>query len=195
MKKIIVGLTGASGSIYFDRLVQFLSVEEIELHLIASQMGEKVFEYETGTTLSNRIDCWSKNRGKIVLEDNHNLFSATASGSAGFDGMVIIPCSMSTLAMISHGTTETLLTRAADVMLKERKKLVVVPRETPLSTLHLKNMMQLSQYGATILPAMPGFYGHPNTMDDLIDFVVGKTLDGLGIKNNNYHRWEGQYEE
>jgi 4-hydroxy-3-polyprenylbenzoate decarboxylase len=102
---------------------------------------------------------------------------------------------MSTLAMLAHGITETLLTRAADVMMKERRKLVLVPRETPLSTLHLKNMTELSQLGVTILPAMPGFYGQPNTMDDLINFVVGKTLDCLDIENNYYQRWEGQYED
>lgn len=195
MKKIILGLTGASGSIYFLRLCELLSRQEVELHLIASELGEKVFQYETGITLSEQVKLWSKNCAKIILEDNNNLFSAAASGSARFDAMAIIPCSMSTLAKISHGITETLLTRAADVCLKERRKLVLVPREAPLSTVHLKNMTELSQLGAIILPAMPGFYGHPETMEDLIDFVVGKTLDCLEIENNNYRRWEGQYEE
>ncbi len=195
MKKIILGLTGASGSVYFSRLCEHLSQHELDLHLIASELGEKVFQYETGTVLTEQVKHWNTNAANIILEDNHNLFSVVASGSARFDGMAIVPCSMSTLAMISHGITETLLTRAADVMLKERRKLVIVPRETPLSTLHLKNMTELSQLGAMILPAMPGFYGHPQTMDDLIDFVVGKTLDCLEIDNNNYRRWEGQYEE
>ena len=196
LKKIILGLTGASGSIYFSRLCELLSKqEEIELHLIASELGEKVFQYEIGASLSEQVERWKQNGAKIILEDNQNLFSVVASGSARFDAMVIIPCSMSTLAKISHGITETLLTRAADVMLKERRKLVLVPREMPLSTIHLQNMAQLSQYGATLLPAMPGFYGHPKTLEDLIDFVVGKTLDCLEIENNNYQRWEGQYEE
>lgn len=195
MKKIIIGLTGASGSVYFMRLVEQLSQQEVELHLIASNLGEKVLQYETGTTLEKQVTLWNKNTAKVIREDNSNLFSSTASGSSQFDAMVIVPCSMSTLAKLAHGITETLLTRAADVMIKERRKLVLVPRETPLSTVHLKNMTELSQLGVTILPAMPGFYGQPKTMDDLIDFVVGKTLDCLDIKNNYYQRWEGQYEE
>jgi 4-hydroxy-3-polyprenylbenzoate decarboxylase len=195
MKKIILGLTGASGSIYFLRLVEELSRQEVELHLIASQLGEKVLQYETGITLNEQVKLWNSNDAKVIVEDNSNLFSAVASGSSRFDAMAIVPCSMSTLAKLAHGITETLLTRAADVMIKERRRLVLVPRETPLSTVHLKNMTELSQLGATILPAMPGFYGKPETMDDLINFVVGKTLDGLDIENNYYQRWEGQYEE
>jgi 4-hydroxy-3-polyprenylbenzoate decarboxylase len=195
MKKIILGLTGASGSIYFLRLVEELSRQEVELHLIASQLGEKVLQYETGITLNEQVKLWNSNDAKVILEDNSNLFSAVASGSSRFDAMAIVPCSMSTLAKLAHGITETLLTRAADVMIKERRRLVLVPRETPLSTVHLKNMTELSQLGATILPAMPGFYGKPETMDDLINFVIGKTLDGLNIENNYYQRWEGQYEE
>lgn len=195
MKKIILGLTGASGSIYFLRLAEQLSNHELELHLVASQHGEQVLQYETGTVLAEQVKLWSKNSAKVILEDNENLFSPAASGSSCFDAMAIVPCSMSTLAMIAHGITETLLTRAADVMLKEKRRLVLVPRETPLSTVHLKNMTELSQLGATILPAMPGFYGRPETMDDLINFVVGKTLDCLQIQNECYERWEGQYEK
>lgn len=195
MKKIILGITGASGSVYFIRLVEQLSQRQVELHLIASQSGEKVLRYETGITLSQQVEIWNKNGANIILEDNNNLFSVTASGSSRFDAMAIVPCSMSTLAMLAHGISETLLSRAADVMLKERRKLVLVPRETPLSTVHLKNMTELSQLGAVILPAMPGFYNQPDTMDDLINFVVGKTLDCLEIENNYYQRWEGQYEE
>jgi flavin prenyltransferase len=195
MKKIILGLTGASGSVYFLRLAEQLSLQEVELHLIASQLGEQVLQYETGITLSEQVKSWNNNCAKVILEDNSNLFSAVASGSSRFDAMAIVPCSMSTLAKLAHGITETLLTRAADVMIKERRRLVLVPRETPLSTVHLKNMLELSQLGATILPAMPGFYGKSETMNELIDFVVGKTLDGLEIENNYYQRWEGQYEE
>ena len=195
MKKIILGLTGASGSVYFVRLVQQLSQQEIELHLIASQSGEKVLQYETGVLLKEQVKLWNQNKARIILEDNSNLFSAAASGSNRFDAMVIIPCSMSTLAKLAHGITETLLARAADVMMKERRRLVLVPRETPLSTVHLKNMAELSQLGVTILPAMPGFYSRPETMDDLIDFVVGKTLDCLEIENDYYKRWKGQYEK
>lgn len=195
MKKIIVGLTGASGSIYFLRLVEQLSQQQLELHLVASQHGEKVLEYETGVTLSEQVKRWKENRAGIILEDNSNLFSAIASGSAHFDAMAVVPCSMSTLAKLANGISETLLTRAADVMLKERRKLVLVPRETPLSTVHLKNMTELSQLGAVILPAMPGFYSHPQTMEELVDFVAGKILDSLEIENTCYKRWEGKYEE
>ena len=195
MKRIILGLTGASGSIYFLRLARELSQQEVELHLIASNLGEKVLQYETGVTLAEQVKQWNNGRAKVILEDNNNLFSVVASGSSRFDAMAIVPCSMSTLAKLAHGITETLLTRAADVMIKERRRLVLVPRETPFSTVHLKNMTELSQLGVTILPAMPGFYGKPETMDDLINFVVGKTLDGLDIQNNYYQRWEGQYEE
>lgn len=195
MRKIILGLTGASGSIYFLRLVEQLSKQEVELHLIASESGVKVLQYETGIILTEQVKLWNMSNARVILEDNNNLFSKAASGSSQFDAMAIVPCSMSTLAMLAHGITETLLTRAADVMMKERRKLVLVPRETPLSTLHLKNMTELSQLGVTILPAMPGFYGQPNTMDDLINFVVGKTLDCLDIENNYYQRWEGQYED
>lgn len=195
MKKIIIGLTGASGSVYFVRLVHQLSSQHLKLHLIASDNGKKVLQYETGITLEAYLDKWKNQTAQIVLEDNGDLFSPAASGSSGFDSMAVIPCSMSTLSMITHGISETLLTRAADVMLKERRKLVLVPRETPLSAIHLRNMTALSELGATLLPAMPGFYGHPETMDDLIDFVVGKTLDSLEIENKLYKRWEGKYEE
>ena len=191
MRKIILGLTGASGSVYFLRLAQQLSQQEVELHLIASQHGEKVLQYEAGVALREQLKLWSKNSAKVILEDNSNLFSSVASGSSRFDAMAVVPCSMSTLAKLAHGVTDTLLTRAADVMMKERRKVVLVPREMPLSTLHLKNMTELSQLGVTILPAMPGFYGRPETMDDLIDFVVGKTLDCLEIENQLYKRWEG----
>ena len=195
MKKLILGLTGASGSVYFLRLAKALSKQHVQLHVIASAQGEKVLAYETGTTLKNQVQLLRENGADITLEDNGNLFSAAASGSSRFDAMAIVPCSMSTLAMLAHGITETLLTRAADVMMKERRKLVLVPRETPLSTLHLKNMAELSQLGAIILPAMPGFYHKPQSMEDIIDFVVGKTLDCLEIENNLYQRWTGEYEE
>ncbi len=195
MKKIILGLTGASGSVYFLRLARRLLEQEIQLHVVASAQGEKVLHYETGVTLEDQVKSWRQSGANILLEDNSNLFSAAASGSSRFDAMAIVPCSMSTLAMLAHGMTQTLLTRAADVMIKERRKLVLVPRETPLSTVHLKNMTELSQLGATILPAMPGFYNKPQSMDDLVDFVIGKTLDALEIENDCYKRWEGEYEE
>lgn len=191
MKKIIVGLTGASGSLYFVHLLKQLSLQEIKLHVIASRLGEEVLTYETGLILQDFLKDISKNKAEITLENNDNLFAACASGSSRFDAMVIIPCSMSTLGKLAHGITESLLTRAADVMLKERRRLVLVPRETPFSTIHLQNLTELSKQGAIILPAMPGFYTKPQSMEELIDFMVGKTLDCLEIENKCYERWEG----
>ncbi len=195
MKKLIVAVTGASGSAYFLRLMELLTLQELELHVIASEQGRKVLQYETGVDLEEQAELWNRGKAKIIMEDNSNLFSAVASGSYRCDAMVIIPCSMSTMAEIANGVTKTLLTRAADVMIKERRKLVLVPRETPLSTIHLKNMYELSKLGVTILPAMPGFYGHPGTVEDIVNFIAGKTLDCLGIENDSYKRWGDNYEK
>lgn len=194
MKKIIVGITGASGSIYFLKLMEELIKEDICIYVVASEQGEKVLKYETGIELKAQIEVWKKINSEIYLEDNSNMFSPIASGSFGADKMIIIPCSMSTLAEIANGITKTLLVRSADVMIKERKNLVLVPRETPLSSIHLENMLKLSTIGVTILQATPGFYNFPKTIDDLINFVVGKALDSLKINNNTYIRWEGKKE-
>ncbi len=195
MKKIIVALTGASGSIYFIRLLETLIKDDICIHIIASKHGEQVLKYETNIDLIKQVEKWKTINKHIHLENNDNLFSSIASGSYGCDKMIIIPCSMSTLSEIACGITKTLLTRSADVMLKERKKLIIVPRETPISSIHLENMLKLSNLGVTILPAMPGFYNHPQSIDDIINFVVGKALDSLGIRNDIYTRWEGKDEE
>lgn len=194
MEKIIVALTGASGSIYFLRLIEALINEDLCIHIVASRHGVEVLKYECNKDLKKLLDEWKKVNKRIYIEDNDNLFSPIASGSYGCDKMIILPCSMSTLSEIAFGTSKSLLTRAADVILKERKKLIVVPRETPMSSIHLENMFKLSNLGATILPAMPGFYNHPKTIDDLINFVVGKVLDSLEIKNYIYTRWEGKNE-
>lgn len=194
MKKIIVGLTGASGSAYFLRLIEVLLEYEIQIHVIASEHGSQVLTYETGVILEEQIKVWNEKNPDttITLENNNNMFSAVASGSYRCDAMIIIPCSMSTMGEIANGITKSLITRAADVMIKEQRKLVIVPRETPLSTIHLKNMYELSKVGVTILPAMPGFYNLPQTLDDIINHIVGKALDCIGIDNNNYKRWKGK---
>ena len=194
MKKIIIAVTGASGSIYFLRLMECLTAHDLELHVIASEQGRKVLEYETGVNLQTQAELWGQKKAKTILEDNSNLFSPVASGSYHCDAMVIVPCSMSTTAEIANGVTKTLLTRAADVMIKERRKLVLVPREAPLSAIHLKNMYELSKLGVIILPAMPEFYSHPQTVDDMVNFVVGKVLDCLEIENDCYKRWDGKHE-
>ncbi|MGX8709874.1 MAG: UbiX family flavin prenyltransferase [bacterium] len=195
MKRIIVGITGASGSAYFLRVMEALSRQELEIHLIASEQGRKVLTYETGAVLEEKARLWSGERAEIVLEDNENMFSPVASGSFRCDAMVILPCSMSTVAEIACGITKTLLIRAADVMIKEKRRLVLVPRETPLSTVHLRRMAELSELGVTILPAMPGFYGHPQTLDEIVGFVAGKVLDSLEIENDCYQRWKGNHEK
>ncbi|MBE6831748.1 MAG: UbiX family flavin prenyltransferase [Ruminococcaceae bacterium] len=195
MKRIIVGITGASGSAYFLRVMEALSRQELEIHLIASEQGRKVLTYETGAVLEEKVRLWSSRRAEIILEDNENMFSPVASGSFRCDAMVILPCSMSTVAEIACGITKTLLTRAADVMIKEKRRLVLVPRETPLSTVHLRRMAELSELGVTILPAMPGFYGHPQTLDEIVGFVAGKVLDSLEIENDCYQRWKGNHEK
>lgn len=191
MKKLIIGLTGASGSAYFLDLIDQLCALDLTIHIIASDAGTRVLEYETGVVLADHIKRWNFSAANVLLEDPENLFSKVASGSYRPDAMVVVPCSMSTMAQIAQGISSTLLTRAADVIIKEKKPLIIVPRETPLSGIHLRNMLQLSDVGATILPAMPGFYGHPKTVQDMVHFMTGKILDTLSIDNDLYQRWEG----
>ncbi len=190
MKKIVVGITGASGSIYAKRMIEVLVQKEIQVHVIATEKGKQVFKYELSLDLNQWIKELNATYCNVKLENHQNLFAGVASGSHGFDAVVILPCSMGTLAEISHGLSRNLLTRAADVALKEGRKLVIVPRETPFNTIHLENMTRLSKVGATIIPAMPGFYHHPQTMDDLINFVVGKVLSYLNIDHNLFKKWE-----
>lgn len=188
MKKIVVGITGASGSIYAKRLIEELAEKDFLVHVIATDKGKQVFKYELSLDLKQWIQ--ELNYPNVKLEDNHNLFAGVASGSHGFDAVIVMPCSMGTLAEISHGLSRNLLCRAADVALKEGRKLIIVPRETPFNTIHLENMCRLSKVGATIIPAMPGFYHHPQTLEDLVNFVVGKVLSYLNIDHNLFKTWE-----
>ncbi|MCZ0702795.1 4-hydroxy-3-polyprenylbenzoate decarboxylase [Natronobacillus azotifigens] len=189
MKKVVVGITGASGSIYAKTLIDELLKHEIHTHVIFTETGKKVMEYETESLVDSWIESLEKNFRHFTLEDNNNLFSGVASGSYSFDAAIILPCSMGTLAEISQGLAKNLLCRVADVAMKENRKLVIVPRETPLNAIHLENMLKLSRLGVSILPAMPGFYHRPTSMEDLIDFVVGKIFDHIGIENNLFDRW------
>ena len=193
MKKIVVGITGASGSIYAKRLIEELAKKDFLVHVIATDKGKQVFKYE----LSLDLKLWISelNYPNVKLEDNQNLFAGVASGSHGFDAVIVMPCSMGTLAEISHGLSRNLLCRAADVALKEGRKLIIVPRETPFNTIHLENMCRLSKVGATIIPAMPGFYHHPQTLEDLVDFVVGKVLSYLNIEHQLFNKWEDTHYE
>ncbi|GAA0084059.1 UbiX family flavin prenyltransferase [Clostridium sp. CTA-7] len=195
MKKIVVGITGASGSIYAKRLIEVLLNEEIYVNIVATEKGRQVFKYELALDLDSWVKELTKDYKNVKLEDNNNLFAGVASGSNKYDAVIILPCSMGTLAEISHGLSKNLLCRAADVALKEGRKLIIVPRETPLNSIHLENMLRLSKLGVGIIPAMPGFYHHPTSMNDLVDFLIGKILDYLNISNKLFNKWEDKSNE
>lgn len=179
--KILIGITGASGSVYALRLLEELSNRDFELHAVFSRTGRQVMRYES--------DLGEENFPGVQWHEHDNMFSEIASGSAGIDQMVVVPCSINTLSCIAHGISGNLLQRAASVMLKEKRNLIVVPRETPLDSIALESMLKLSRCGATILPAMPGFYHHPKTIDDLVDHVVGKILGALKIRHELFKPW------
>lgn len=187
--KIIVGVTGASGSIYGVRLLEVLhaAYPDVETHMIVSRAGRRVLRHETKYDVDDLAN-WAD-----VAYPEADIGAPPASGSAGFDAMVIVPCSVKTLGQIAGGIGDTLVGRAADVILKEGKRLVLVVREMPLSAIHLENMLKLARLGVMILPASPGFYFHPKTLDDLIDHVAGKTLNALGLEQNLFEKWRGQY--
>jgi len=182
--KLIVAITGASGVIYGKRLLEVLKEKDVETHLIISRTATKLIEYELGTKPENM----EKLAAHTYSADD--LFAPVASGSFKTDGMVIIPCSMKTMAGIANGYSDNLILRAAEVALKEKRKLILVPRETPLSSIHINNMLKLSRLGAIIVPAMPAYYHKPKHIDDLVDFIVGKVLDLLGIEHKLFKRWQ-----
>ncbi|MGE4284477.1 MAG: UbiX family flavin prenyltransferase, partial [Clostridia bacterium] len=180
-----------SGSIYAKRLIEELMKNHVYIHVICTCNGKKVMKFETSIDIDEWIEELKNKYNYIKLEDINDLFSEVASGSFKFDSMIILPCSMATLAEISNGLSKNLLCRAADVALKENRRLIIVPRETPLNAIHLENMLRLSKLGVTILPAMPGFYHKPETVEDLINFVIGKILDSLSIENKLFKKWGG----
>ena len=181
--RLVIAITGASGVVYGKRLLEVLREKEVETHLIISRAGEKIIEYELGVA-KTEIE---KLANHSYEEDD--LSAPIASGSFPTDGMVIIPCSTKTLAGIAHGYSENLILRSAEVALKERRKLILVPREAPFNMTHLRNMLNLTLQGAVIIPAAPAFYHKPRNINDLIDFIVGKILDLLGIKHELVGRW------
>jgi 4-hydroxy-3-polyprenylbenzoate decarboxylase len=184
-KKIAIGVTGASGAPYAKRLFDVLANrEDVEIAACLSATAPEVWALEVGGDLREHLA--SMNVPCFGLRDYKAPF---ASGSAGWHAMIIAPCSMSTVARIAHGISDNLLTRAADVILKEKRQLVVVPRETPLSLIHLENLTALARAGATIVPAMPSFYGKPETLADAIDTVVARVLDHACIANGLVKRW------
>ncbi|MDR1049697.1 MAG: UbiX family flavin prenyltransferase [Deltaproteobacteria bacterium] len=183
--RLVVGITGGSGAVYALGLLQALGELGVRREVVVSRAGELVLAHECGTDLAELAGYAD------VLHDNADIAASVASGSHKTDGMVIVPCSMKTLAAVAHGYSESLLTRAADVTIKERRRLVVVPRETPLSPLHLENMLKLSRLGAVVLPPSPAFYQRPESLADVVKFVVGKILDQLGLEHALCRRWEG----
>jgi flavin prenyltransferase len=184
--KIVIGVSGASGIIYGIRLLEILHSINIQTYLIISEWAKKNIEIETDKTLE-----YVKSLSSVNY-DNFKLDSSVSSGSFLHDGMVIVPCSMKSLSSIANGYDDTLISRAASVTLKESRKLIIVPRETPLSRIHLENMIKLQEAGAIILPAMPGFYHNPSTIDEIIDHLVGKILDQLKIEHDLFKRWKDQ---
>lgn len=182
MKKIVVGISGASGAPYARRLLDVLRDHDgIEVGVCVSETAADVWALECGGDLREAL--------KLPIWGARDYRAPFASGSAGYGAMVIIPCSMGTAARVARGISDTVLTRAADVMLKERRTLIVVPRETPLGLVHLENLTRLAQLGAVVLPAMPSFYGRPATLEDAIDTVIGRVLDHLGIEHDLVRRW------
>jgi len=199
-----VGITGGSGAPYALRLLQALVAAGHEVHVVISPAGETILHIESGITpgktlrekeavLTTAIE--ARGAGRLRLFDPANLAAPISSGSFQCAGMAIVPCSTGTLGRIANGVSSNLIERAADVMLKERRRLVVVPRETPLNDIHLRNMLTLRQAGADILPAMPGFYHKPRSIADLVDMIVGRVLDRLGVENTLFHRWGVERED
>jgi len=183
--RLIVAITGASGVIYGKRLLEVLKEKRVETHLIVSKAAEKVIEHELEMTKKDL----ERLASHVYSVDDLN--APFMSGSFQTDGMIIIPCTMKTLAGIASGYSDNLILRAADVTLKERRKLIVVPRETPLSVVHLRNMLEVAKLGVFVVPAMPAYYHKPKRIDDLVDFVVGKVLDCLGLEHKLFKRWAG----
>ena len=181
--RIVVAITGATGVIYGITLLEQLKKLEVETHLILSRWSCHTIELETAYTVE-QVSALAN-----VKHAEENLAAAVSSGSFRHHGMVIAPCSMKTLAGLAHGYAENLIVRAGDVTLKEGRPLILVPRETPLNTIHLENMLRLTRAGAVILPPMPAFYQHPATLQDIVDQTVGRILDRLGLENDLVKRW------
>jgi 4-hydroxy-3-polyprenylbenzoate decarboxylase len=180
--RFVLAITGSSGIPYGTRLLEAFQGESV---LVVSDTAKGMLEMEAGTTYEELAS-----KANHVFDDG-DLFAPIASGSCRFDGMVIVPCSVSTLSKVASGIADTLITRAASVCLKEGRQLILVPRETPVTEIILENQLRLARAGAMILPASPGFYHQPKELDDMVDFVVGKILDQIGQDHDLYKRWGG----
>lgn len=184
--KIVVGISGGSGAIYGISLLKALKELNIETHLVVSTMGEYVTNHECGVSLEQLKSM------ATYYHDNKNFAASIASGSFKVDGTIVVPCSMKTLASVANGFSDSLISRACDVAIKEGRKLILVPRETPLSPIHLENMLKLSRIGVTIFPPSPGFYNNPESLEDIVLNMTGRILDMFNIDNNLINRWKGQ---
>jgi 4-hydroxy-3-polyprenylbenzoate decarboxylase len=198
---VVVAITGASGARFGLRTIRALLECGQKVSLLISPSGLKVLNYETGSEwngdapeLTNSLRAYFQS-DRLDYYAYDNLFASIASGSSAPDAVVIAPCSMGTIGRIAAGLSSNLIERSADVALKERRQLVFVPRETPLSTIHLENLLRLSRAGAQILPAMPGYYHHPESLSDLDDFIAGKILDALQIEHHLFRRWGTDVQE
>jgi flavin prenyltransferase len=197
--RVLVAVTGASGSIYAERLIAELLTRVSRVYVVATAMGIKVANFE----LSKKVEGFSLRRalsGKlsddeksiIRVFDNEDFFAPIASGSSAASHMVVLPCSMGTLGRINAGLSLNLLERSADVILKQKNPLIICPRETPFNTIHLRNMLQLAEMGAIILPPMPGFYQKPKSIEEMVNFVVGRILEVLGLEHTLYSPWNSR---
>ncbi len=186
MGEIVVAITGASGAIYGKRLLEVLKLHEKDTRLVVSNAGEITLQHECGITKETLAEMTNS-----VLDDEKNIGAKSASGSAKIDAVVICPCSGTTLGKLAAGIGDNLVTRSAIVAMKERRKLILVPREAPYATIHLENMAKLSATGSIIIPASPGFYNHPKSIDDLVDFIIARILDHLDIEHQVGKRWTG----
>jgi len=194
MKSYAVAISGASGAVYGIRLLEFLSKEGHKVYLTVSYDGLSIIKNEVGIDwlgdeMAVNNDIKERFGGDIRYFEETNLNAPISSGSVYLDGMIVIPCSMKAMSAIANGFSSNLIERAADVTIKERRRLVIVPRETPLSAIHLRNMLTLAETGVHIVPAMPAFYYNPKSIDHMVDFIVGRVLDSLGIKNDLFPRW------
>lgn len=183
--KLVLAVTGASGAIYAQRLLDHLDAGKHQIHLVLSGYAKQVIREELKHDL--RVD-----KRVVQHEDNSSMHVPFVSGSAKFDAMVVIPCSMGTLGRIAHATSDDTITRAADVFLKERRKLILVPRESPYNLIHVRNLVAAIEAGATIIPASPSFYSRPRTIEQLVDTIIARVLDHLGIAHKLTTRWQAR---
>jgi|HubBroStandDraft_5_1064220.scaffolds.fasta_scaffold267249_2 4-hydroxy-3-polyprenylbenzoate decarboxylase len=185
MKKILIAVSGASGTIYARRFFQHFPYDDWEVHAVVSSSARIVASHEGGLNLPPHVKEW----------DEKDLAAPPASGSNKFEAMVVIPCSTTTLGKLAHGIADNLITRSGEVFLKERRKLILVPRETPLSLIQIKNMELLTLAGAHIIPATPSFYGNPKTLEDVVDTVIARVYDHAGIQAEVSKRWRAEEEK